>query len=52
VILGLERSYLRFKLQGSGPCFIGTRMPKAASALSAAQLQMVRDWIYNGAPNN
>jgi len=47
-----ERSYLVMKLQGSGPCFIGTRMPKASAALTTAQLQLVRDWIVNGAPNN
>jgi hypothetical protein len=47
-----ERSYLVQKLQGSGSCFIGTRMPKAAPALSTAQIQLVRDWIVNGAPNN
>jgi len=47
-----ERSYLVMKLQGSGPCFIGTRMPKASAALTTDKLQLVRDWIFNGAPNN
>lgn len=47
-----EVSYLVMKLRGSGPCFIGTRMPKATQALSAAQIQLVRDWVFNGAPNN
>lgn len=47
-----EQSYLMFKLQGSGPCMTGSRMPKTAPAFSPAQLQLVRDWITNGAPNN
>ena len=47
-----ERSYVVMKLSAGGPCFIGTRMPKAAMALSSTQIQLVRDWIYNGAPNN
>lgn len=47
-----DQSYLMFKLQGSGPCMTGSRMPKGASALTAGQLQLVRDWIVNGAPNN
>ncbi len=45
-----ERSYLVMKLQGSGPCLIGTKMPKAAQSLPANQIQLVRDWIFNGAP--
>lgn len=47
-----ENSYLIFKLAGSGACFTGSRMPKGAPALSIAQLQLFRDWITNGAPNN
>lgn len=46
-----DQSYLVWKLQGSGPCYFGSRMPKLGS-LSAAQIQTVRDWIANGAPNN
>jgi hypothetical protein len=46
-----DQSYLVWKLQGSGPCFFGSRMPKSAS-LPASQIQLVRDWIANGAPNN
>jgi hypothetical protein len=45
-----EGSYLVMKLQGSGPCLIGTRMPKATQSLPANQIQLVRDWIFNGAP--
>lgn len=47
-----DRSYLVFKLQGSGACLNGSRMPKAMPALPAAQIQLFRDWIANGAPNN
>jgi hypothetical protein len=46
-----DQSYLVFKLQGSGSCFQGSRMPKSAP-LSTAEIQLVRDWIANGAPNN
>ncbi len=44
-------SYLMIKLQGGGgSCFTGTRMPKPPSSISTAQIQLVRDWIFNGAP--
>lgn len=46
------QSYLMYKLQGSGPCMTGSRMPKTSPALSAIELQLIRDWIVNGAPNN
>jgi len=48
-----DQSYLVFKLQGSGACFAGSRMPKAPQTpLTSTQVQLVRDWIANGAPNN
>jgi hypothetical protein len=47
-----QTSFLIFKLQGNGACFAGVRMPKGMPALSAAQLQQVRDWISEGANNN
>jgi hypothetical protein len=47
-----DQSYLVLKLQGSSACFSGSRMPKGMPALTAAQIQLVRDWIANGAPNN
>ena len=47
-----DQSYLMFKLTGTGACLSGSRMPKAAAALTATQLQLFRDWIANGAPNN
>ena len=46
-----DQSYLMFKLQGSGPCMTGSRMPKGGS-ITAAQIQLVRDWIVNGALDN
>jgi hypothetical protein len=45
-------SYLVVKLAGGGTCSTGSRMPKAATAWSSDQIQLVRDWIANGAPNN
>lgn len=45
-------SFLVFKLQGNGACFAGVRMPKGMGALPAAQIQLVRDWISEGAKNN
>jgi hypothetical protein len=47
-----DLSYVIFKLQGGGPCFVGSRMPSRLPALPAAQIQLIRDWIANGAPNN
>jgi hypothetical protein len=47
-----DQSYLVWKLQGSGGCFTGSRMPKGTAALSSTDIQLIRDWIANGAPNN
>ena len=44
-------SYLMWKLQGTGPCFVGTRMPKG-QPLAAADLNTISTWIAAGAPNN
>ena len=44
-------SYLIWKLQGSGTCFTGSRMPKGAP-LSAADMGTISAWIASGAPNN
>lgn len=44
-------SYLIWKLQGSGACFSGSRMPKGAP-LTAAEIATVSGWISAGAPNN
>ena len=47
-----DQSYLVFKLQGTGACSSGSQMPKGMPALAPAQIQLFRDWIANGAPNN
>lgn len=48
-----DQSYLVHKLQGSGPCFFGSRMPKGtALPLPADEIQQVRDWIATGAPSS
>jgi hypothetical protein len=46
-----DMSYLMWKLQGSGPCFSGSQMPKG-QPLSAADQAAIRGWILAGAPNN
>lgn len=44
-------SYLVWKLQGSGACFFGSKMPKIGS-LSSSQLDTIFAWVAEGAPNN
>lgn len=46
-----DQSYLVWKLQGTGPCFLGSQMPKG-QPLAAADIATVRSWILAGAPNN
>jgi hypothetical protein len=36
----------------SGRPLSARRSPRGRAALSAAQMQLFRDWISNGAPNN
>jgi hypothetical protein len=43
-------SYLYRKLIGSG--ITGERMPSGGVPLDAAKIQLVRDWIRRGAPND
>src|SRR3954471_12094880 len=45
-----EMSFVLQKLSGSPPC--GDRMPVGGSALSEAQLEMIRSWIANGAKDD
>jgi hypothetical protein len=45
-------SYLMFKLQGSGPCYLGQQMPVGSPPLTAAEIQTISDWITQGAQNN
>jgi hypothetical protein len=44
-------SYLLNKLTGSGIC-AGTQMPAKGVSLAAAQIDAIRGWICQGAPNN
>lgn len=46
-----DMSYLVWKLEGTGPCFSGSRMPKG-TPLSPAQIATIRGWILSGATNN
>lgn len=45
-----DNSYVYRKLTGAG--IIGERMPPQMPPLSAEKLQLVRDWIRRGAPND
>jgi hypothetical protein len=47
----VAKSYLVNKLTGVDLC-AGTQMPKAGSSLSLSEIDLVRGWICNGAPNN
>jgi hypothetical protein len=44
-------SYLVNKLTGQGLCS-GNLMPPNGGPLSSTQLDLIRAWICNGAPNN
>ncbi|GAB4318931.1 MAG: hypothetical protein Kow0074_08410 [Candidatus Zixiibacteriota bacterium] len=44
-----DNSYLVMKIEGTAP---GDRMPRGRPALSAAQIQLIRDWIEQGALDN
>jgi hypothetical protein len=44
-------SYLLNKLTGVGICS-GTQMPAKGVSLSSAQIDSIRGWICQGAPNN
>ncbi len=44
-------SYLIDKLEGQNMC-LGTQMPKNQPPLGSAQIDTIRAWIGNGAPNN
>ena len=46
-----DNSYLIRKLEG-GPNIQGGQMPQGGPMLDAATIQMIRDWILDGAPNN
>jgi hypothetical protein len=42
-------SYLMWKLQGGGPCFVGARMPRSSPPLDAADQSTIGTWIAAGA---
>jgi hypothetical protein len=46
-----DSSYLINKLTGSGIC-AGTQMPAKGVSLAPAQIDLLRGWICQGAPNN
>lgn len=46
-----DNSYLIRKLEG-GPNISGSRMPSSGSRLSNSQIDLIREWISNGAQNN
>jgi hypothetical protein len=49
-----EGSYLVHKIQGTFPGVGGSggRMPRGQGALPEADIQLIRAWIADGAPNN
>ena len=47
-----DASYLVHKLEGTGPCFVGSRMPLGGPFLSAADVAKFRNWIDQGALDN
>jgi hypothetical protein len=47
----VAQSYLMNKLLGYQMC-AGTKMPKATQSLAASEIDLIRAWICNGAPNN
>ena len=46
-----DASYLIRKLEG-GPGISGDQMPPGGPFIPAAEIQRIRDWISDGAPNN
>jgi hypothetical protein len=47
-----DTSYLMWKLEGTGPCFVGRRMPRGGAAFTSAKMSIVRAWIAQGASDN
>ncbi len=44
-----DDSFLVIKLEASDPRMAGSPMPRNSPALSASEIQAIRDWIANGA---
>jgi hypothetical protein len=47
-----DASYLVFKLEGAGPCFMGVQMPFLQPPLLPVEIELIRNWILQGAPDN
>ena len=47
-----DNSFLIIKLTLTAPSNYGSPMPSGQPPLSPAQVQLIRDWITSGAPNN
>jgi hypothetical protein len=45
-----DASFLYIKVAGPPPLGQGTQMPQSGGLLTAAEIQMIRDWITQGAP--
>src|SRR5262249_9775234 len=45
-------SYLLFKVQGSGPGFLGSQMPLTGGPPPAMQIATISNWVSQGALNN
>ena len=46
-----DHSYIVRKLE-AGPSIVGQQMPLGKAPISAANMQLIRDWIADGAKNN
>ena len=46
-----DNSYLVQKIMGA-PDIVGARMPLGRAPLSAEQINLIREWVAEGAPNN
>ncbi len=47
-----DASYLVHKIEGTGPCYVGSRMPLGGPFLSASDVAKIRSWIDQGALDN
>jgi len=47
-----DGSYLVHKIEGTGPCFVGSRMPLGGPFLSSTEIGKIRSWIAQGALDN
>jgi len=47
-----DASWLIAKLEGKNPAFTGDKMPRNAAPLSQDEIDVIRQWIEEGAQNN